>query len=271
VLVARSQGQSNEAQLLMNVRERLLDTTEAGKEVKQQQEKIRGLLAQITPTTTRGDLLDMMIEAWTGADGQQVVGTLAVAVGSLVDYQFLMTLSERIGEAKDPATRTQLEELRTFLLQIQQQVQARQRETQEAMAQQAQALLQEVLQAGDTAAALREHADEIDETFLAFLAANIQQAERSKATAAVRRLRTVYEQALSILQESMPDDLKLLNQLLSAPDETTTRQLLKENRALLTKEFVDALRPIENEMREGGRAEVADRIKSLRAQITLMM
>jgi hypothetical protein len=139
------------------------------------------------------------------------------------------------------------------------------------MAQEAQQVLQEVLQANDTEAALRENIEAIDDTFLSFLVANIQQAERAKATAAARRLRQVYDQAVKILQESMPADLQLLNQLLTAPDEAGVRQLLKDNRATITPEFVDSLKPLESEMRESGRAELADRIKRLRGQMTLMV
>jgi hypothetical protein len=270
VMMGRSQGQSDELALLMSLREKLLEKTPAGQQVRQQQDKIRGLLAKITPTTSRDELVDLAIEAWMADDGQQVVGTLAVAAPQLFDYQFLMLLSERIGGASTPEQRKKLEELRQFLVQMQEQLAARQQQSQEAVAQQVQQLLQEILQANDTEAVIREHIEEIDDTFLAFLAANIQQAERAKATAAARRLRGVYEQAVKILQESMPAELQLLNQLLTAPDEATTRQLLKENRAMITPEFVDSLKPLESEMRETGRAELADRIKSLRAQMTLM-
>ncbi len=269
VMMARGQAQSEEMAQLLKLRERLLNTTEAGKEVKAQQERVRSFIAKITPDMKREDLADLVIEAWMAEDGQQVVGTLAIAAGQLFDYQFLMTLSERIGGAQGDE-RKKLEELRQFLLQVQEQLAARQQQSQQAEAEQAQALLQEVLQANDPAQALREHADDIDESFLAILGANIQQAERAKATAAARRLRAIYEQAVAILQEDMPPDLQLLNKLITAPDEATVRQLLKENRVLLTREFIDALKPIEAEMRENGQAELADRIKSLRAQITLM-
>lgn len=271
ILAARSQGQGEELQLLMNLREQLLNKTEAGKLVKKQQDKIRGLLAQITPQSTRDDILDLVIDAWQGEDGPQVVGTLAVAVSTLVDYQFLLALTERIDQTPTAEAKAELEKLRQFLLEMQEQVMARQRQAQEAMAQQAQVLIQEVLQAPNPAAVLREHIEDVDEAFLSLLAANAQQAERSNATAAARRLRQIYELAVSVLRENMPQDVRLLNDLLGAPDEAATRQLLKDNRSLLTKEFVDALRPIEAEMREGGRADVADRIKSLRAQISLMM
>lgn len=269
-LMGRSQGQTEELQLLLRLREKLLDKTPAGQKVKEQQEKIRALLSKITPQTSREELVGIAVDAWLAEDGQQVVGTLAVAIPQLFDYQFLMLLSERIGAASSPEERKKLEEMRQFLVQMQEQLAARQQQSQESMAQQAQQLLQEVLQANDTEAALRERMDEVDETFLSFLMANIQQAERAKATAAVRRLRQVYEQAVNILQESMPDDLRLLNNLLSAPDEAAVRQMLKENRATITPEFIESLKPLESEMRESGRPEIADRIKSLRAQMTLM-
>jgi hypothetical protein len=270
VLMGRQQAQNGELDMLLKLREKLLEKTPAGQLVKQQQEKIRGLLAKITPQTSREELVDLATEAWLAEDGQQVVGTLAVAAPQLFDYQFLMFLSERIGGASSPEQRKKLEELRQFIVQMQEQLAARQQQSQEAMTQQVQQFLQEVLQATDTEAALREHIEEVDDTFLSFLVANIQQAEKAKATAAARRLRAVYDQAVKILQESMPADLQLLNQLLTAPDDGTMRQMLKENRALITPEFVESLKPLESEMREGGRPELADRIKSLRAQMTLM-
>jgi hypothetical protein len=270
VLMGRSQGQGEELALLMQLREKLLEKTSAGQQVKQQQDKIRAILAKITPTTSREELVDVATEAWMADDGQQVVGTLAVAAPQLFDYQFLMLLSERIGGAATPEERKKLEELRQFLVQMQEQLAARQQQSQEATAQQVQQLLQVILTANDTEAAIRENIEEIDDTFLSFLVANIQQAERAKATAAARRLRQVYDQAVRILQESMPPELQLLNQLLTAPDEAAARQLLKDNRAMITPEFVESLRPLEGEMRETGRVELADRIKSLRAQMTLM-
>jgi hypothetical protein len=179
VLMGRSQGQSEEIQMLLQLREKLLDKTPAGQQVKQQQEKIRSLLAKITPKTSREELVDIVVDAWAADDGQQVVGTLAVAAPQLFDYQFLMLLSERIGGAPSPEQRKKLEELRQFLVQMQEQLAARQQQSQEAMAQQVQQLLGEILQANDTEAVLREHLEEIDESFLSFLLANIQQAERS--------------------------------------------------------------------------------------------
>ena len=142
LLMGRSQGQSAELEALVRLREKLLNITPAGQVVKQQQEKARALVAQITPATSREELVDLVVQTWLGEDGQQLVGTLAVVASQLIDYQFLMLLSERIGGA-DQATRPKLDELRQFLLQMQEQLAARRQQSQEAMVQQAQALLVE--------------------------------------------------------------------------------------------------------------------------------
>ena len=112
----------------------------------------------------------------------------------------------------------------------------------------------------------------IDEDFLGLLAANIQAAEQNGATGAARRMRDVYELALKVMQENLPAELRLINELLTAPDPSAARALLKENRELLTPDFSRIRSPdLEGDLRQNGQAELADRIKSLRGQIALML
>ncbi|NJN82825.1 MAG: hypothetical protein HC802_11480 [Caldilineaceae bacterium] len=270
MMMARSQGQAESAQALNKIRTYLLDSTETGKQVKAQQERIRGILGGINASTTREEMLSIVVDNWKTEDGEQVVGALAMAAAPLLDYQFLMLLADRIDQAEEDE-QEQLESLREFLLEIQEEVAASQQQRQQASFQHVQALLQEVLQSNDTLATLQAHADDVDELFLSALAANIQAAEEKKATAAARRMRTIYQQALSVMQENLPAELRFLNELVSAPDQATTRRLLQENRALVTKEFLEALTPLEEEMREAGREEIANRIKSVRGQVALMV
>lgn len=136
--------------------------------------------------------------------------------------------------------------------------------------QQVQQILQEVLQATDLKAALQAYRDYIDENFLAIIAANIQNAQRNKSTAAARRLQQVYDAAMALVQENMPDEMRLVNELLSAPDKATLGRLLQEHRPKLNKEFIAQLKVLETDMRDAGRTDIADRLKSLRAQISLM-
>ena len=249
LLMSRTQAQNGELDSLQTLRTKLLDRTEAGHEIRRQQDRVRSLLAQITDKATREDVLEIVIDAWQEEDGEQMVGTLALATGIASDYEFLMLLSQQIDEEGDAGARTQLEELRSFLVGIQEQVTSRQQEVQQSVLAEAQQLLQEVLQESDTEAALRGRADQIDEAFLAVLAETIRAAEQNKATAAVRRLTRVYEQAIGILQEQMPEDMRLINQLLMAPDDAAARHLLRENRNLVTREFLANIDELARQMR----------------------
>lgn len=266
LMMISQQGQQQGAQALVQLRNRLLETTDAGKEIKRIQGKIREIASGLTRETTREQLLDTLLNAWQGEDGDEVANGLISALVPMLDYQFLMLVSERLDATSDDEERERLEALRETILAIQEQQQA----TQQQMAQQMQAILQEVLQAPDMKAKLREFSEILDENFLALLAANVQQAQRNGSTAAAKRLQQVYEAALAVLREQMPDEMRLLNELVSAPDKAAANQIMRDNREKLTPEFISAMQAIEEELRAGGRKEVADRVKSLRGQIALM-
>ena len=160
-----------------------------------------------------------------------------------------------------------MEELRALVTELQEQ----QRQSMQASAAQVQEVLQAVLEAPDATEALRQYADAIDETFLSLLAGNIERAERSNATAAARRLREIYDAALDILQERMPPEMRLINQLVNAQDKGAVRKLLEENRSVIDADFVEALRQLEDDFRGRNAVDVADKLKSVRAQAQLMM
>jgi hypothetical protein len=263
-----AQRQEENLAAMRNVRQYLLDSTEAGAKIKVLEDKLREALARIRPEMGREELLDVLLDYWsTGSEGERIVTTILSMTRGLVDYEFLMAVAGRIEKATDEEVRADLMELREVILSMSQQ----QNNSREAMMQQAQAVLQEVLQSADPEKKLREYADAVDELFLSLLASNIQQAEQKNATFAVKRLRVIYDAAMRILQEGMPEDIRLLNQILMAEDENSVRSLLKENRAMLTPDFVAALRELEERFRREGSAEMADRIKAVRAQVSLMM
>lgn len=267
LMVVSAQGDQQMTGQMMALRNALIERTEAGKQVKVLQDRVQAVLTAAQGARTREQLLDVLVDAALGEGSSQVVATAVTALGRALDYQFLLTLSQRLEATTDAAQRKALEDLRALITELQEQ----QRESAQAMMGQAQEVLQAVLEATDTEEALRQYADAIDETFLALLAGNIERAEQTKATAAVRRLREIYDMALDIVQEGMPPEMRLINDLLNAPDKAAVRKLLEENRGLLNREFVDALRGLEEDFRSRGNADVADRIKSVRGQAALMV
>lgn len=266
LVMTSNQGQQTGVNALMQLRAHLLETTEVGKEIKVQQDKVRAILSGFTANTTRDEVLDKVLAVWQEEEGEDLINSLVGAIAPMIDYQFLMLITQRLESATDAAERAHLEQLRQLALTMQEQQKASQQE----MVQQMQQILQDVLQAPDIEAKLREYVDVIDESFLAMLAANIQAAQRNNATAAARRLQQVYEKALAMLREQMPEEMRLLNELIAAPDKATLTQLLKDNRPKFTKEFTASLQEVENQLREAGRKELADRLKSIRSQIALM-
>lgn len=264
VVIASQQGQGEP---FMQLRNNLIEMTDVGKEIKAQGEHIRSVLGTINAQTTREDLIDILLKENEGEHGSEIMATLASAVSPALDYQFLLAVNERIEQSDDEAAKKKLEEIRQIVLSVQEQ----QRATQQMMMQQMQQVLQEVLQAEDVDAKLQEMAEYIDESFLGVLAGNIQAAEQRGSKAAANRLKEIYEKAIHVIESQMPPEMRLVNQLLNADDRAEVNKLLQENRSALTPEFVESLKALEGEMRNNRRSEAADRLKSLRGQIQLMI
>lgn len=267
MIMVSQQGEQQGASQMMALRTALLEKTAAGREVKVLQDRIRAMLAAIPPDATREDMLDKLLEAWDGENGREIGISVAMALAPMFDYQFLLAISNRLEQTTDEAARARMEELRSLVIELQEQ----QRQDVQSVAAQAQEVLQAILEADDVDAALAQYGDMIDEGLLSLLATNLDRAEKRGATAAVRRLRQIYDKALDLLQANMPSELRLVNQLVNAPDKATVRKLLEANRSALTHEFIDVLRQLEEDFRGRGGADVADRLKSVRAQAQLMM
>ena len=267
LMASNQQGQQAGVQALLQLRNQLMESTEAGRQLKTQQDKVREIVSSLSQQTTREELLGKILETWQGADGQEVAVGVIGAVAPMLDYQFLMLVSAQLEQSSDEGEKAHLTELREMILELQEQQQA----SQQAMMQQMQAILQDVLQAPDLTAKLREYGEVIDEGFLSVLAANIQAAQRNNSTAAAKRLQQVYDAAVGILREQMPAEMRLLNELIMAPDKAALNQLLSDNRDQLSKEFIASMQEVEGQLREAGRKEIADRLKSVRAQISLMV
>jgi len=263
-----AEGQPDQHEALLGLRTSLLDSTEAGQELKALEERVQEGLSKIGPSTTREELLSQLLDYWSeGENGEAVATAVLNAAAGLTDYNFLLGLADRLENSSDPEERSALIAIRERVVEIGEQ----RNQSQQMAAQQVQAVLQEVLQAPDTDAALTENIEQINEMFLAVLASNIRQAEQNNAAFAAQRLRTIYEKAVAILEEQMPPEMRLLNRLLSAPDEGAMRRLLQDNRSDLSREFVDAMKSLEERFSREGNSALAGRVRSIRGQAALLL
>jgi hypothetical protein len=267
MMLSGSQGDRESLVALQTLRQALLEKTDAGREIKTLQQRVEQVLRKIQPNATREDVLNILLEAWSEEGGEDVAPSVALSLAPMLDYQFLLAIAARLEHTSDPTVHERLKRLRELVMAVQEQ----QRAVQQDAAAQAQQVLQAVLESTDAEATLRENADLIGENFLALLAANIQRAEQSKATAAAARMRKIYDMALNVMQAQMSPELRLINDLINAPDQKRQRKLLEENRSLLDRAFVDAIKELEEDFRQRQGNDIADRLKSIRAQASLML
>ncbi|MCS6844245.1 MAG: CpXC domain-containing protein [Caldilineales bacterium] len=254
-------GDESGAHLLVDLRERLIELTSWGESVQRQ----RAALAQLKPDTSPEELLEMVVSA----QDERVVEALVTAARPLVGYTFFQALTERSEAAQargDVAEAKRLASLRDHILEYTRRLDQLQR----AVVQQAVAVLNEILAADDVRQAVAERADLIDETFLSVLAANLQEAERRRADQALEKLQAVWDAVMEIVEQSAPPEVALINRLLAADYPRQTRQILAENKAMLTDQFMEALDALASQMEANGDAQVARRLRQIRSQAQLM-
>lgn len=249
------------ARQLIELRERLIALTTWGQRVQKQ----RAAVAQLRADTTEIQLVDMV----TAADDERVVEALVLAGNPLVNYAFYQELTRRVEAAQqrgDAVEAGRLGALREHILQFSQRLQ----DAQLTAMQQYSTVLGEVLAADDIEQALAERAEYLDQNFLSVLSANIQEAEKRNATAAVTRLSQVWEAAMAMINQASPPEVRLVNQLLTAEYPGETRKLLGENRQLVTADFIEALDALAEQMEAEGVADMATRLRQIRSQAQLM-
>lgn len=258
---AAASGDRESMASLMELREQLIELTTWGQGVQKQ----RAAVSQLKANTTPSQLLDMVL----AAENERVVDALITAGRPLADYGFFQELTQRAEAAKergDEAEAQRLVGLRSHILAFTQQLD----QLQQAILQESTQLLSEILAANDISQAVAERAALIDQNFLSVLAANLDQAERQGATAAVKRLQEVWDAAVAAVQEGAPPEFTLINRLLSAEYPGETRQLLSEHRDQVTDQLIETMGSLARQLEEQGDQELASRLRQIRSQAQLL-
>lgn len=257
---ASAMGDQKAIQQLEMLRQQLMGLTTYGKRVAKQEAAIASLKEIKSP--------EEFFERIVSAD-QDEIDALAVAARQLMDYAFFQKLTDRI-EASAGPERDRLSKLRTRLVEITQQMD----ESAKASMQESTMLLQELLSSTELRSAVREHAAEIDDVFMAVLSANMQEAERRGAKAALERMTVIYDEIMALFEEAMPPEMQLINDLLRAPYPDGTRDLLKQHQAEMTPEFLELFGRLADEMiqrQDPEAGETAKRLRDIRTQATLLV
>jgi hypothetical protein len=259
---AEAAGDTKSVEKMRMLRDNLMPLTSYGKRAAKQQAAVESLKDVKSPE----EFLDRVI----AADPDEATA-IAIAARPALDYNFFEALTARI-EANQGTERDRLTKLRGELLEVTQRIDQSAR----AGVEDAVKLLGEIINSPNPRTAAREHIDEIDDVFMSVLTANMQRAEQEHNEALLERFEMVYDEVMFMVEDGLPPEVQLVNNLLRAPYPDGTRELLLEHRAEMTPEVLELMNAMAAEMaqRESESPEFANtakRLRDIRTQAMLMV
>jgi len=260
---AAETGHRPMAENLLELYNYLIENTATGREVVQaaqaQEQVVQEVAADLQAlgdNATREDFMNLVL-SYAGDEEriQAVVGLIRPAL----DYTFFQDLSRRVEAASGDererlaALRERLHELTTML----------DKQTQ-AVIQRATDTLRSIINSEDIEAAIRPRLDQIDDTFLAVLQANIQTAEQHQDTRTADRLRMVLQKTLEILRENAPPQIRFINELMSAESDDDAQALIESEAPRFGPELLELMEAIAQDLDEGDQPAEAARLRAMR-------
>jgi len=212
--------------------------------------------AAASGTVGRDEFMQLAIQYSGDPDRLQALVGLARPA---FDYQFFQDLTVRIGQAPGD-DRDMLTGLRDQLLEytalVDQQTQLALQETV--------SFLRALLSSPDPDALMGANMQMLDDTFMAVLQANIQEAERAGDIQAAAKLKDLYERALNALRQTMQPELQFVNDVLSLPTDDEARETVLANAAQFGRPLLDMIDAVEQVLNSRGEGAILGRLSLIR-------
>lgn len=258
------EGRGDIAEQMAMLQQYLLAESSVGQnmiaQTQQQEATVQAVAADLDALkqdATRADFLDL---AARYADDDQKLQALVGLARPAFDYQFFQDMTAHVGQVP-AAERDAWEALRERLLELTAAVD----QQAQAVVQGAAQLLAAMLSAGENLDALiQESLPLLDDTFLAVLQANIQEAERQKNIQASAQLKALYERIINALRANMRPELQFINDLLAASSEEEARQMIAEQADTYGAPLLEMMQAVEELLASRGEENVRQRLASLR-------
>jgi hypothetical protein len=258
---AEAAGDEKTAQRLELLRTNLMPVTTYGRRMMKQQSAVASLENVKTPE----ELLDRIV-----ACDLDEATAIAVAARPALDYQFFQNLTAR-ADAAEGAEKERLTALRDHLVEVTEAL----NESARARLKAASDTLQHILESPNPRTAVREAADALDDTFMAVLSLNLQEAERRGAKEASERLKVIYDEITAMAEEGLPPEMRLINDLLEADYPEETRAMLQARNQEITPDVLALMGELATRLVERAddpeSAETAKRLRDIRAQAMLLV
>jgi hypothetical protein len=259
------EGHPDVAEQVVFIQGKVVELSSYGKQLQEQaaaQEQLVQEVAQELQTlgedADQSDILDMAIRYADDGDRlQALVGLIRPAF----DYNFFQELTLRIGQAPADQRET-LEKMRDRILEltslIDQQAQA--------ALQNAARLLQVLVSSPNPDEMIAANLPLIDDTFMAVLSANIQEAERRKDINATGKLKGLYDRIVAVLRENMRPELRFVNELLATENDDNARTMIAERAKEFGTPLLDVIDSLGQMLESQGEQDMVERLAFFRRE-----
>lgn len=260
---AMQEGRADLVQRLAAIQNLAAQHTSVGRQLAQRSQMQEALVQEVAEAlnalgeqTSLEDFVDLTVRY---ADQDDHLQALVGLVRPALDYNFFQELTARIEQA-GADERARLERLRARLTELTAIID---QQTQLVM-QDAVNLLQEIVNSPQPQALIQENLELIDDTFMAVLGANIENAQQRGDIKISARLKQVYDMVVTALQANMRPELRFVNELLMSATDEEARALIAERAgefggALL--EVMDAVGPM---LAQQGETALVEKLAFLR-------
>lgn len=257
---AMASGRQRAAEEVLQRRDMLLSLSSYGKEAlasAQEQEAIIMEVADWLQKQGRQISIDSFLD-YVESIGQSDdhLQALVGLVRPALNQQFFVALDQRIKDSDDPDYLQDVKNRLSALV-------ARVDQQQTAMIQQAQAVLQQLLNTADLDAAIQDVLPMVDDLFMQVVAANIQAAEQRGDLLLAARLKNVYEKVVEQIQASAPPAVRFINELLQL-DPLDAKLTITERAADYGPELVMYMDVVLQNLASQGQEEMVEVLSELR-------
>ncbi|MBC8172086.1 MAG: hypothetical protein H7X77_10450 [Anaerolineae bacterium] len=260
-------GRPDIAERILATQQFVLEYSTYGKQVLQQQAEQEAVIAQVAQEVQamgeQANRNDFMNLARQYAGDENRLQALVGLVRPAFDNQFFQDLGLVIGQA--PADeRAGLETLRDKMLEFASMIDRQSQAQVQVAVQMLQAMIS--LPPEQVDLVIRENLPMINDTFMAVLTANIQEAERRGDLNASSRLKQIYEKVVSVLQESMQPELVFVNQLLSVESDSEAKAMLENQAKEFGEPLLEVMDAVGQMLDAQGEDEMVQRLADLRRE-----
>ncbi|UCG23529.1 MAG: CpXC domain-containing protein [Chloroflexota bacterium] len=264
---AEQSGQNETLLDLMNLRAKLYRDTNTGQRLEARQLALHAFNQEAK--NAEGISPELLLKhVLANRKDPDIVEALVMSAVPALNYDFFLLLSEKIEKReRSGIDASEFIALRDRLLALQQEIERQSRQVLERASQ----TLQFILSAEDRRQAVRDNLDKIDDGFMYVLNASISQAEESGDSKQASVLIAIYELIREELEPELPQEINLLNQIMSIEDDTERGRLIDETPEMQTPEFLELVRAVADQAADSGRTDLNEHLKRVQAMIQARM